>query len=110
MNSVIHVNDDQFEEVVLKAELPVLVDFWAPWCGPCRMVAPLLDKLRQSIPVKSLWQRSIRMKTANGRQLSCSGYTDNAFYFQGASCKNTGRRSFRSGLKNLVNDFLAGKN
>ncbi len=40
-----HVSDDQFEEQVLKSEGPVLVDFWAEWCGPCKMISPMLDDL-----------------------------------------------------------------
>jgi len=44
---VIEVTDKNFEDEVIKSALPVLVDLWAPWCGPCRMVAPVIDKLAE---------------------------------------------------------------
>ena len=44
-DSILHVNDSSFENDVLKAEQPVLVDYWADWCGPCKMIAPILDEV-----------------------------------------------------------------
>ncbi len=44
---VLHTSDDQFEADVLKSELPVLLDFWAEWCAPCKMIAPILTEIAE---------------------------------------------------------------
>ncbi len=54
INEPVNVTDAAFEKTVLESDLPVSVDFWAPWCGPCKMVAPILEKIANEYAGKIL--------------------------------------------------------
>ena len=54
INMALELNDSIFEEKVLKSDKPVLVDFWAEWCGPCRMVGPIIDELSKDFEGKAV--------------------------------------------------------
>ena len=52
MTHPFHVTDEKFEEEVIKADTPVMVDFWAEWCGPCKMIAPIVEELAEEFDGK----------------------------------------------------------
>ncbi len=53
-NGPVHVSDNDFEKVVLNSTVPVMVDFWAAWCGPCRMIAPYIEELAKEYGDKAV--------------------------------------------------------
>jgi thioredoxin 1 len=50
----LEVNDGNFDEIVVKSDIPVIVDFWAEWCGPCRMIAPIVEELSKEYSGRAL--------------------------------------------------------
>ena len=53
-DTILKLTDDEFESQVIKSEKPILVDYWAEWCGPCKMIAPVLEELAQELSDKVL--------------------------------------------------------
>ncbi|MDG6784970.1 thioredoxin [Glaesserella parasuis] len=66
MSRVIHTTDASFEQDVLKSDVPVLLDFWAPWCAPCRAIGPVLDDLAINLGNKA---RIVKMNVDENQQI-----------------------------------------
>lgn len=65
--AVLEVTDATFDEVVLKSEIPVLVDLWAVWCGPCKMIHPILDELSDEYEGKALM---VKLDVDNNKEIA----------------------------------------
>lgn len=108
MNSEpIHVTDATFETAVLKSELPVIVDFWAPWCQPCKMVAPILDKLAKEYAGKLI---VAKVNTDDNQkyalQYNVEGIPTMLFIWQGKVIHSQSGALPEAILRDIVGQFL----
>ena len=74
MGNVIEINDENFEHEVVKSDIPVLVDFWATWCGPCRKLGPVIDEISESYNGKVKFVKvNVEDNTETAKTYSISG-------------------------------------
>jgi thioredoxin 1 len=108
MSVPVHVTDSDFETTVLKSALPVIVDFWAPWCGPCRMVAPTLDKIAKEQDGKLLVTKVNTDEDPEwAMKYGVQGIPTMLFIHNGEVVHQQVGALPEPALKDLVNQFLA---
>ncbi|MCC6959293.1 MAG: thioredoxin [Dehalococcoidia bacterium] len=108
MSDVREVTDATWEADVLKSELPVLVDFWAPWCGPCRMVGPIVEELSQEYKEKVTFFKMNTDENANVPTQHGIRSIPSLLIFKGGELKGTvvGFRP-KSDIKKRLEEALA---
>lgn len=103
----INVTDDAFEKAVLQSTLPVIVDFWAPWCNPCKMVAPILTKLAKELSGKLIVAKvNTDENQKYAMQFGVQGIPTMLFVYQGKVVHTQVGMLPEAMLRSIVNDFL----
>ncbi|WP_392587409.1 thioredoxin TrxA [Serratia ureilytica] len=106
-DKIIHLTDSSFEADVLKAEGPILVDFWAEWCGPCKMIAPILDEIAEEFEGKlTITKLNIDQNPATAPKYGIRGIPTLLLFKNGEVAANKVGALSKGQLKDFLNANL----
>ncbi|WP_054695500.1 thioredoxin [Syntrophomonas palmitatica] len=107
MSEVASVNQDTWEKEVVQSELPVMVDFWAPWCGPCKMLGPTIDTLAGENAGKiNVVKVNVDENKALAVQFGVRGVPTLAFFKGGSEVKRIVGAQGKSQLQQAIDDVI----
>ncbi len=103
----IEIDESNFDHVIVNSEIPVIVDFWAPWCGPCKMFAPIYNEVSQKYPLKALFIKINTEEQQNlGAKYQIRSIPTLIIYKKGKEVKRVSGALDPLKLSNLVNENL----
>jgi thioredoxin 2 len=106
-NEAIDLNGSNFDEVIVNSDLPVVVDFWAPWCGPCKMMAPTFKSVAKDYPLKATFAKvNTEDNQMLGAQFGIRSIPTIVIFKNGVEVQRVSGALDENSLKQLVNSHL----
>ena len=106
-NKPINLTNANFDEVVVNSEIPVIVDFWAPWCGPCKMFAPIFNEVAKKYPLKAVFAKvDTELEQTLGSKYHIMSIPTLVVFKNGVEVKRVSGALDPLRLSTLINEFV----
>ena len=106
-NKPIILTNDNFDEIVVNSDIPVIVDFWAPWCGPCKMFAPIFNEVAKKYPLKAVFAKvDTELEQTLGSKYHIMSIPTLVVFKNGVEVKRVSGALDPLRLSTLINEFI----